>query len=43
VVTDSGESEESKEMSYTAIANKVGNIQFGDILSRSQPDAVDSE
>ena len=43
VVTDSGESKESKEMSYKAIADRVGNIQFGDILSRTEPDAVDPE
>jgi len=43
VVTESGESKESKEISYTAIANRVGNIQFGDILSRSDPDAVDPQ
>ena len=43
VVTDSGESKESKEMSYTVIADRVGNIQFGDILSRSEPDALDPE
>ncbi|MGD9349107.1 MAG: fibronectin type III domain-containing protein [Desulfobacterales bacterium] len=40
VVTDSGESKESKEMSYTADANAQGNIQFGDIVSRAEQDAV---
>lgn len=43
VVTDSGESKESKEISYKAIANTKGNIQFGDILSHSERDAVASE
>ncbi len=43
VVTDSGESKESKEISYTAIANTEGSIQFGDIVSHSEPDAVASE
>jgi acyl-CoA thioesterase-1 len=42
VVTDSGESKESKEISYTATANKKGSIQFGDIVSHSEPDAVSS-
>lgn len=40
VVTESGESKESKEMSYTADANTVGRIQFGNIVSRSEPDTV---
>jgi lysophospholipase L1-like esterase len=43
VVTDSGESKESREISYTAIANTEGSIQFGDIVSHSDPDAVASE
>jgi acyl-CoA thioesterase-1 len=43
VVTDSGEGKESKEISYTAIANTEGSIQFGDIVSHSEPDAVASE
>jgi fibronectin type 3 domain-containing protein len=42
-VTESGESQESKEMSYTAYASTIGRIQFGDIVSRSEPDAVDPE
>jgi fibronectin type 3 domain-containing protein len=41
VVTESGESKESKEMSYTADAHTAGRIQFGDIVSPSEPDAVD--
>jgi acyl-CoA thioesterase-1 len=41
-VTDSGESKESKEISYTAIANMKGSIQFGDIVSHSQLDVVTS-
>ena len=43
VVTDSGESKESKEISYTAIANTERSIHFGDIVSHSEPDAVASE
>jgi fibronectin type 3 domain-containing protein len=43
VVTDSGESKESKKISYTAIANTEGNIQFGDIFNHSELDAVASE
>jgi fibronectin type 3 domain-containing protein len=43
VVTDSGESKESKEMSFTAIADTEGTIEFGDIVSYSKPDAVVSE
>jgi acyl-CoA thioesterase-1 len=43
VVTDSGESKESKEISYTAIANRKGAIQFGDIVSHSEPGAVTSD
>jgi hypothetical protein len=43
VVTDSGESKESKEISYTAAANTEGNVQFGDILSHSELDAVASK
>jgi acyl-CoA thioesterase-1 len=42
-VSDSGESKESKEISYTAIANTEGSIQFGDIIAHSEPDAVTSE
>jgi lysophospholipase L1-like esterase len=42
-VTDSGESKESKEISYTAIANMKGSIQFGDIESHSEPDEVASK
>jgi hypothetical protein len=41
VVTESGESKESKERSYTADAHTAGRIQFGDIVSPSEPDAVD--
>ena len=43
VVTDSGESKESKEISYTAIAKTEGNIQFGDIVSHSKLDVVGSD
>ena len=43
VVTGSGESKESKEISYLAIANIKGTIQFGDIVSYSEPDAVASD
>ncbi|MGD2100496.1 MAG: fibronectin type III domain-containing protein [Desulfobacterales bacterium] len=43
VLTESGESKESKEMSYTADANTAGHIQFGDIVSPSAPDAADPE
>ena len=43
VVTDSGESKESKEISYTAIANKKKAIQLGDIVSHSEPDGATSE
>ena len=42
-VTDSGESEESKELSYTATADTVGSIEFGDIASHSKPDMASSE
>jgi fibronectin type 3 domain-containing protein len=41
VVTKSGESKESKERSYTADAHTAGRIQFGDIVSPPEPDAVD--
>jgi fibronectin type 3 domain-containing protein len=43
VVADSGESKESKEISYTAIANTEGSIQFGNIVDHSKPDALNSE
>ena len=43
VVLNSGESKESREISYTAIANTKGSIQFGDILGHSEPDDVTSE
>jgi fibronectin type 3 domain-containing protein len=43
VVTVSGESKESKEVSYTVHANTIGNIQFGDIMSRSEPDTAAPE
>jgi acyl-CoA thioesterase-1 len=42
-VTDSGESKESKELSYTAIADTQGRIQFGDIARHSEPDVEVSE
>ncbi|MGD9078765.1 MAG: fibronectin type III domain-containing protein [Desulfobacterales bacterium] len=34
VITDSGESEESKELSYTAVMNKVGFIDFKNIIDK---------
>ena len=39
-VTDSEESKESKEMSYKAVGNAEGSIQFGDILRHPAPDAL---
>jgi fibronectin type 3 domain-containing protein len=36
-VTDTGESKESKELSYTATADTQGKIEFGDIANRSEP------
>jgi len=45
-ITDSGESKESKEISYKAVGNAEGSIQFGDILRHSelkaQPPVKDS-
>ena len=38
VVTDSGESEESKELSYTAVADKIGHIDFKDLFEKSIQD-----
>jgi lysophospholipase L1-like esterase len=43
VVTDSGESKESKEISYTALADTHGSIEFGNIVSHSKPNIVNSE
>ena len=43
VVTYSGESKESKERSYTAIADAEGAIEFGNILSHSKLDVVASD
>jgi lysophospholipase L1-like esterase len=39
----SGKSRKSKEISYTAVVDTEGSIQFGDILSHSKPVAVVSE
>jgi fibronectin type 3 domain-containing protein len=38
VVTDSGESEESKELSYTAVTDKIGLIYFKDLFEKSIQD-----
>jgi fibronectin type 3 domain-containing protein len=38
VVTDSGESEESKELSYTAVTDKIGRIYFKDLFEKSIQD-----
>ena len=35
VVNEQGESEESKELSYTAVANKIGLIYFKDLFDKS--------
>jgi hypothetical protein len=35
VVNELGESEESKELSYTAVANKIGLIYFKDLFDKS--------
>ena len=43
VVTDSGESNGSRELSYTAIADTDGSIEFGNILSHSKQDIAISE
>lgn len=46
VLTDSGESKESKELSFTAVANSSGSIEFGDILStvsQTKPETVNTE
>ena len=37
-VTDLGESEESKELSYTAVADKIGLIYFKDLFNKSIQD-----
>jgi lysophospholipase L1-like esterase len=42
VEDDSGQSRKSKEISYTVV-NTEGSIQFGDILSHSEPDAAVSQ
>jgi uncharacterized protein YcfL len=39
VEDDSGQSRKSKEISYTVV-NTKGSIQFGDILSRSEPETT---
>jgi outer membrane protein OmpA-like peptidoglycan-associated protein len=38
VVNEQGESEESKELSYTAVANKIGLIYFKDLFDKSIQD-----
>jgi outer membrane protein OmpA-like peptidoglycan-associated protein len=38
VVNEQGESEESKELSYTAVADKIGLIYFKDLFDKSTPD-----
>ena len=38
VVNEQGESEESKELSYTAVADKIGLIYFKDLFDKSIPD-----
>ena len=38
IENDSGQSRKSKEISYTAIVNTEGFIQFGNIVSHSEPD-----
>jgi YHS domain-containing protein len=38
VVTDLGESEESKELSYTAVTDKIGLIYFKDLFGKSIQD-----
>ena len=38
VITDSGESEESKELSYTAVMDKVGVIDFSNLFDRPLKD-----
>ena len=38
VVTDLGESEESKELSYTAVKDKTGLINFNDLFEKSIQD-----
>jgi lysophospholipase L1-like esterase len=43
VVTNSGESIESKEISYTAIADTEGSIDFGNIVNHPKPDIEVSE
>jgi hypothetical protein len=38
VVNGSGESEESKELSYTAVADKIGLVYFKDLFDKSIQD-----
>ena len=38
VVNEQGESEESKELSYTAVANKIGLLYFKDLFDKSIQD-----
>ena len=42
VITDSGESEESKEFSYTAVMNKVGFIDFKNLFDKPIKDQESS-
>jgi fibronectin type 3 domain-containing protein len=40
---DSGQSRKSKEISYKAVVNTEGSIQFGNILSHSEPEVAVSD
>ena len=40
---DSGQSRKSKEISYKAVVNTEGSIQFGNILSHSKPEVAVSD
>jgi YHS domain-containing protein len=42
VVNESGESEESKELSYTAVANEIGLIYFKNLFDKSVQDQKSS-
>jgi hypothetical protein len=42
VVNESGESQESKELSYTAVANKIGLVYFKDLFDKSVQDQKSS-
>jgi trans-2-enoyl-CoA reductase len=43
VIDESGESEESKEISYTAVMDTVGSIDFEDLLNKSMPEDTASK